>query len=63
MKPISEYGRNKKEIEKILAQIGKKKNFKSISFRYFNAAGADESAKIGENHKPETHLIPRILKE
>ena len=61
MKPISEYGRNKKEIEKILAQLGKKKNFKSISFRYFNAAGADESAKIGENHKPETHLIPKIL--
>ena len=61
MKPISEYGKNKKEIEKILAQIGKKKNFKSISFRYFNAAGADESAKIGENHKPETHLIPKIL--
>ena len=61
MKPISEYGRNKKEIEKILAQLGKKKNFKSISFRYFNAAGADESEKIGENHKPETHLIPKIL--
>ena len=61
IKPISEYGKNKKEIEKILAQIGKKKNFKSISFRYFNAAGADESAKIGENHKPETHLIPKIL--
>ena len=38
-----------------------KKNFKSISFRYFNAAGADETAKIGENHKPETHLIPKIL--
>jgi len=61
MKPISEYGRNKKEIEKILSQIGKKKNFKSISFRYFNAAGADESAKIGEDHKPETHLIPKVL--
>ena len=61
LKPISEYGRNKKEIEKILVLIGKKKNFKSISFRYFNAAGADETAKIGENHKPETHLIPKIL--
>ncbi len=62
LRPISEYGKNKKEIEKILFQIGKKKNFKSISFRYFNAAGADESANIGENHKPETHLIPKILK-
>ena len=39
----------------------KKKNFKSISFRYFNAAGADESAKIGESHHPETHLIPKVL--
>ena len=62
MKPISEYGKNKKEIEKFLYKLGKKKNFKSLSFRYFNAAGADESANIGENHYPETHLIPRILK-
>lgn len=60
-KPISEYGKNKQEIEKFLIQVGKKKNFKSISFRYFNAAGADESAKIGENHHPETHLIPKIF--
>ena len=35
--------------------------FKSISFRYFNAAGADDTADIGEDHKPETHLIPRIF--
>ena len=62
MKPISQYGKNKKEIEKMLLEIGKKKNFKSISYRYFNAAGADESSKIGENHKPETHLIPKIFK-
>ncbi len=60
-RPISEYGKNKKEIEKILIKFGKKKNFKSISFRYFNAAGADESAKIGESHHPETHLIPKVL--
>ncbi len=61
MMPISEYGKNKKEIEKFLIEVGKKKNFRSISFRYFNAAGADESSKIGENHHPETHLIPKIL--
>lgn len=60
-KPISQYGKNKKEIERFLFQKAKKKNFKSISFRYFNAAGADETASIGENHKPETHLIPKIL--
>lgn len=62
LKPISIYGKNKKEIEKILKNQGKKNNFKSISFRYFNAAGADKSAKIGEDHRPETHLIPKILK-
>jgi len=61
MKPISVYGKNKMEVEKFLLKKGKKNNFKSISFRYFNAAGADESSKIGENHKPETHLIPKIL--
>ena len=60
-RPISEYGKNKKEIEKILIKFGKKKNFKSISFRYFNAAGADESSKLGESHHPETHLIPKVL--
>ena len=62
MKPISNYGKNKKEIEIYLNQMGKKNNLKSISFRYFNAAGADESGKIGEDHNPETHLIPKILK-
>ena len=62
MKPISEYGKNKREIEKMLIKFGKIKRFKSISLRYFNAAGADESAEIGENHIPETHLIPKILK-
>lgn len=61
MIPISQYGKNKKKIEDLLIKIGKKKNFKSISFRYFNAAGADESGKIGEDHKPETHLIPKVL--
>lgn len=61
MKPISQYGKNKMEIEKLLSEKGKTNNFKSISFRYFNAAGADDTADIGEDHKPETHLIPRIL--
>lgn len=62
MKPISNYGKNKKEIEKFLLQMGKKMNFKSISLRYFNAAGADENGKFGEDRKIETHLIPKILK-
>lgn len=62
MKPISIYGQNKKDIEIFLKKVGKEKNFKSISFRYFNAAGADKSGKIGEDRKSETHLIPKILR-
>ena len=62
LKPVSNYGKNKKKIEEILKEKGKNKNFKSISLRYFNAAGADESGEIGESHEPETHLIPKILK-
>ena len=42
--------------------MGYMHKFKSISFRYFNAAGADKSGKIGEDHDPETHLISSILK-
>lgn len=60
--PISNYGRNKLDIEKFLLNKSKENNFKSISFRYFNAAGADEKSKIGEDHRPETHIIPKILK-
>ena len=63
MKPISEYGKNKKEIEKFLYKLGKKKNFKSLSFRYFNAAGCDNNKRTGEDHKPEMRLIPVILQE
>ena len=42
--------------------MGYMHKFKSISFRYFNAASADKSGKIGEDHDPETHLISSILK-
>ena len=60
--PISNYGKNKKKIEEILIKYGKKYNFKSVSLRYFNAAGAHKSGEIGESHEPETHLIPKIFK-
>lgn len=59
--PVSNYGKNKLEIEKYLQKVGIKNNFKSICFRYFNAAGADPSATIGEQRKLETHLIPNLL--
>ncbi|MBS3097355.1 UDP-glucose 4-epimerase GalE [Candidatus Woesearchaeota archaeon] len=61
LKPINPYGKTKLEFEKILQKKEKTHNISFISLRYFNAAGADPSGKIGEDHKPETHLIPIVL--
>lgn len=61
-KPISPYGRSKLMIEQILSDVAAASDIRAISLRYFNAAGADESAQIGESHNPETHLIPRLLR-
>lgn len=60
--PINPYGRSKLMIELILEDFAKAYGLKYIVLRYFNAAGAHESAEIGESHDPETHLIPIILK-
>ncbi len=59
--PISPYGNTKLMIEKILKDYDTAYSIKNISLRYFNAAGADPSCEIGEDHTPETHLIPKIL--
>ena len=59
--PINAYGTSKLIIEKILRDYDRAYNFRSVCFRYFNAAGADPSGLLGENHTPETHLIPLIL--
>ena len=59
--PESPYGLNKLESENLIESSFKGTDFKSISFRYFNAAGADPSGEIGENHDPETHLIPNLI--
>jgi UDP-glucose-4-epimerase GalE len=56
--PRSPYGENKAEIERRVAAAGR---LRCISLRYFNAAGADADAGIGEAHAPETHLIPLAL--
>ena len=56
--PRSPYGENKAEVERRLAEAG---SLRCISLRYFNAAGADPAAGIGEAHAPETHLIPLAL--
>jgi UDP-glucose 4-epimerase len=60
--PTSTYGMTKLAIEHMLASYYSAHGIKSISLRYFNAAGADSSGDIGEDHDPETHLIPIVLK-
>jgi len=62
LKPINPYGRSKYIVEQILKDYDKAHDLKYTCFRYFNASGADDSGKIGEKHKPETHLIPLVLK-
>ena len=59
--PINTYGLTKLIIEKILKDYDRAYNLKSVSLRYFNAAGADPKLRTGENHDPETHLIPLVL--
>lgn len=58
--PESVYGRTKRMCETILADANKE-GVNSVILRYFNVAGADPDGEFGENHDPETHLIPRIL--
>ncbi|WP_413166008.1 UDP-glucose 4-epimerase GalE [Capilliphycus salinus ALCB114379] len=59
--PINPYGMTKLMVEKILADFDHAYDFKSVWFRYFNAAGADPQGALGEDHNPETHLIPLTL--
>jgi UDP-glucose 4-epimerase len=59
--PINPYGTSKLMVEKLLADYGRAYGFKSVIFRYFNAAGADPDGRLGEDHVPETHLIPLVL--
>ncbi|MGA8897040.1 MAG: UDP-glucose 4-epimerase GalE [Planktothrix agardhii] len=59
--PINPYGATKLMVERILSDFDVAYDFKSVRFRYFNAAGADPEGLLGEDHNPETHLIPLIL--
>ncbi len=59
--PVSPYGESKLFFEKILRRYEDAYGLKSISLRYFNAAGADSERRLGESHNPETHLIPLVL--
>lgn len=59
--PTNVYGRTKLACENMLADYGNAYDVKYVSMRYFNAAGASLDARIGEEHNPETHLIPLVL--
>ena len=59
--PTNPYGRSKLMLEEILKEYEHAYGMRSISFRYFNASGADPSGLIGEDHRPEHHLIPIVL--
>jgi UDP-glucose 4-epimerase len=59
--PINPYGASKLTVERILADFDAAYGLRSVCFRYFNAAGADPTGHLGEDHQPETHLIPLVL--
>ena len=59
--PINAYGASKRAVENVLADYHAAYGLNHVIFRYFNVAGADPEAEIGEFHRPETHLIPLIL--
>lgn len=61
LNPLSPYGWTKRMMEAMLADFGRAYGLRWAALRYFNAAGADRSADIGEAHDPESHLIPRVL--
>lgn len=61
VQPINPYGETKLAVENILAEERQAGGLNSIALRYFNAAGADPEGEIGEDHDPETHLIPRVI--
>ena len=59
--PINAYGASKRAIEDILRDFEAAHGLRHVIFRYFNVAGADPEAEVGEFHQPETHLIPLVL--
>lgn len=59
--PINPYGTSKWMVERMLSDFAAAYSLPSVIFRYFNAAGADPDGDLGEDHNPETHLIPLVL--
>ena len=60
-KPLNAYGASKLTVERILQDFGTAYGLRHVVFRYFNVAGADPDAEVGEFLRPETHLIPIVL--
>jgi UDP-arabinose 4-epimerase len=59
--PINPYGASKLMVERMLADFHAAHRLRSAALRYFNAAGADPDVEIGEDHDPETHLVPLVF--
>lgn len=59
--PINPYGQTKLDVENCLKSFARAYGLSFAAFRYFNASGAAEDGRIGEDHKPETHLIPLVI--
>jgi UDP-glucose 4-epimerase len=59
--PLNAYGASKRAVENILRDFEAAHGLRHVIFRYFNVAGADPEAEVGEFHRPETHLIPVML--
>lgn len=60
--PVNPYGRTKVVIEQVLEDYAAASGLRSFRLRYFNASGASEDGTLGEDHEPETHLIPLVLR-
>ena len=60
--PVSPYGESKVMVEKILGWLDPYRGLRSIKLRYFNACGSDPESGLGEEHDPETHLIPLLIR-
>jgi len=61
-RPVNPYGETKLAIERVLHWYGAAYGLRSVALRYFNASGCDRAGEIGEEHDPETHLIPLVLR-
>ncbi len=62
IQPVNPYGESKVMVETLLRWFGEIHHVTSVSLRYFNASGADPEGRLGEEHEPETHLIPLLLR-